>query len=305
MAAAGQVERAFSANRARPLSVLAGFVALAAVLAATFPVQLSIAAVFVFAGPHNWMEARYFAARMPVRWAHQRGFFLAALAGVIALSATFSLLPVDRTLWHCGAALWTVLLVRSARRPGFAIALPIALFWMAFAFVAPPTADLVLVFLHPLVALWFVHRQIAASRPEWLAGFRAIAAAVIPAAAIIFAIHAGDPANGAEASFLKQYLAPPFVALHAFLELLHYGAWVMLLPLIGLASAPWDLRAIPLAQPRRGWPKLVTLVFVAGAVAVVLLWICFAIDYRTTREIYFTLAILHVMAEIPFLAWLR
>jgi len=46
---------------------LAAFSAGAAALAACFPVQLSVVAVFVFAGPHNWMEARYFAARMPVR----------------------------------------------------------------------------------------------------------------------------------------------------------------------------------------------------------------------------------------------
>ena len=76
------------------MAVLAIFVACAGVLAAAFPVQLSVAAVVLFAGPHNWMEARYFAARMPVRWGHQRNFFLLAMGGVISLSITFSLVAV-------------------------------------------------------------------------------------------------------------------------------------------------------------------------------------------------------------------
>ena len=32
-----------------------------------------------------------------------------------------------------------------------------------------------------------------------------------------------------------------------------------------------------------------------------LLWIAFAIDYDTTRQVYFTVAIVHVLAEVPFL----
>jgi hypothetical protein len=87
--------------------------------------------------------------------------------------------------------------------------------------------------------------------------------------------------------------------------LLHYGAWVVLLPAIGLASAPWDLKSIPLVQHRQGWPKLVRSLMIGGAALVALLWVCFFVDYRATRDIYFTVAVVHVMAEAPFLAWLR
>ncbi len=38
-----------------------------------------------------------------------------------------------------------------------------------------------------------------------------------------------------------------------------------------------------------------------GAFVVVVLWICFSVEYATTREIYFTVAMLHVLAEVPFL----
>ena len=38
-----------------------------------------------------------------------------------------------------------------------------------------------------------------------------------------------------------------------------------------------------------------------GAVAVIALWLCFHANYPITRDIYFTLAMAHVLAEIPFL----
>src|SRR5437763_4870471 len=94
----------------------AAFVTCAAMLAAFFPVALSIAAVFLFAGPHNWFEARYLIARMPVRWTGQRGFFLLALSGIAGLSATFSFIPVDRSIWHAALVCWALLLVRLSSR---------------------------------------------------------------------------------------------------------------------------------------------------------------------------------------------
>jgi hypothetical protein len=280
-------------------------VAGAAAIAACFPVQLSLAAVFLFAGPHNWMEARYFVARMPVRWGAQRPFFVIAIAGIVALSLTFSLIPVNRSVWHSAAALWILTLLRISRSEIISIALPIAFGWMALAWAVPGIADLMLLFLHPLAALWFVHRQIARTRPEWLPGFRTLALAIVPLAMLIVWSQPASFAVPTLASFVQLSLSPSLLALHAFLEMLHYGAWVILLPLIGLASAPWDFGAIPLVRHRNGWPRLVKTALLAGAAAVILLWVCFFLDYRTTREVYFTLAIVHVMAEIPFLAWLR
>lgn len=285
--------------------LLAGFVASAALLAARFPLQLSIAAVFIFAGPHNWMEARYFASRMPVRWIGQRGFFLLAAAGVLALSATFSLIPINRSVWHSAAALWILALIWTSRRSSFELALPVAFGWMALAWAAPYVADLSLLYLHPLAALWFVHRQIARTRPNWLPGFRTLAAAIVPLAAFIVLSQRDSASSPALASFVQLSLPTSLVALHAFLELLHYGAWVVLLPAIGLATSPWKLDEIPLIRHRSGWPRLMRTALAGGAALVVILWICFAIDYRATRDIYFTIAILHVMAEVPFLAWLR
>jgi hypothetical protein len=282
----------------------AAFIGGAAVLAAVFPVAVSIGAVFVFAGPHNWLEARYFAARLPVRWARQRGFFLLALTGVAALSLTFSLVPVDRSLWHAALAAWAISLAWTSRREAVTALAPVLLAWAALACALPYYADLALVYLHPLAALWFVRRQIVRSRPEWIPQFRVLALALPALAIFVITARAGQPAPGIQqvSSFVPLANSTALVSLHAFLELLHYGAWVLLLPAIGLATKPWDIRTIPLV---RRWPRLVASALALGALTVLLLWILFLLDYQTTRGIYFSVAIVHVLVEVPFLIWLR
>src|SRR5438045_1153930 len=70
-----------------------GFVIAAAAIAGFLPIQFSIVSVFLCAGPHNWVEARYFLSRLPARWGRLRGFFLLGFAGVLALTAGFAGLP--------------------------------------------------------------------------------------------------------------------------------------------------------------------------------------------------------------------
>src|SRR2546423_7396514 len=67
---------------------------LAALLAGWVPLGFSIVTVFLFAGPHNWMEARYFLSQMPARWGPLRGFFLTAIFGAVGLTLLFAILPV-------------------------------------------------------------------------------------------------------------------------------------------------------------------------------------------------------------------
>ena len=38
-----------------------------------------------------------------------------------------------------------------------------------------------------------------------------------------------------------------------------------------------------------------------GGVVLLMLWGAFLFDYPTTRNVYFTIAMLHVLAEAPFL----
>jgi hypothetical protein len=83
--------------------------------------------------------------------------------------------------------------------------------------------------------------------------------------------------------------------------MLHYGVWVVAIPLIGLRAAPWRLGAVPLARRSTAWRRGVACFLVCGLGVVLALWACFLADYTTTRNVYFTVAMLHVFAEVPFL----
>ena len=91
------------------------------------------------------------------------------------------------------------------------------------------------------------------------------------------------------------------VSTHVFLELLHYGVWIVALPLIGATGAIWNVKTIPIASHSRGFPKLIGAILVCGFFAVALLWLGFSANYTLTRDIYFTIAMAHVLAEAPFL----
>jgi hypothetical protein len=110
--------------------------------------------------------------------------------------------------------------------------------------------------------------------------------------------------------------------------MLHYGVWLVALPLIAvprsrkqeqdtrqeqeqqaagktgfllLPPAPASFLRLPVARHPRGFPMLVATALGLGVFLVAVLWIGFAVDYSTTRDIYFTVAIAHVLAEAPFL----
>jgi hypothetical protein len=86
-----------------------------------------------------------------------------------------------------------------------------------------------------------------------------------------------------------------------FLEMLHYGVWIVALPLIGATGAIWNVRTIPIANHSRGFPKLIGAVLILSLFVVALLWMGFSVNYPATRDIYFAVAMAHVLAEAPFL----
>src|SRR5207247_2081192 len=73
------------------------------------------------------------------------------------------------------------------------------------------------------------------------------------------------------------------------------------IPLVGLGMAPLRLRSVPLARRSPRWRLAVVAFLAAGGLVVLLLWACFLADYPLTRDVYFTVALLHVLAEVPFL----
>src|SRR5579872_3309604 len=141
------------------VSAFFAFVLSAALVARTAPIQVSIWAVFLFAGPHNWMEARYLVSRLPARFGPLRIYFAVGFGGVLALAAGFWILPWQGfipSFWHSALAAWTgaLLVLRRREQPGadWFGALPVICLWLAAAWLAPFVLDVAIVYAHPLLA---------------------------------------------------------------------------------------------------------------------------------------------------------
>ena len=304
---------------------------LAAVLAGWAPLGFSIVTVFLFAGPHNWIEARYFLARMPARWGRLRGFFLLAFAGIIGLTIAFIALPwlleaLDRSeqAWQVALATWnsvlllwiaTLVYLRSRQNPrrDWSWFTPFAFGLIALVWIAPIQWGLVIVYLHPLVALWILDRELRRSRPEWRRAYHACLACLPLLLGLLWWRLASMPnlpgddvlteaiTRHAGAGILDGISTHLLVAAHTFLEMIHYSVWLVAVPLVGLRGAPWRLQTVPLARRSPSWNRVVIGVLIAGGLVVLGLWACFLANYPTTRDVYFTVALLHVLAEVPFL----
>ncbi|VTS00343.1 Uncharacterized protein OS=Pirellula staleyi (strain ATCC 27377 / DSM 6068 / ICPB 4128) GN=Psta_4565 PE=4 SV=1 [Gemmata massiliana] len=332
----------FAAQGSR-IAFALGFVGLAisaAVLSGALPITFAFATVFLFAGPHNWFEARYALGRLPARAGKLWGFFLASVLGIVGLSAGYAALPfaVSRISdAHLGLSLyagwatvflfWVALLVwmRSHTNPRFdgGWVWPAACLVCAGAWLNPVALPIALVYLHPLMALWLLDRELARSRPAWRRTYWC-AVASVPLLLLALWWHLRDApelpgTDQITLAFAPQTLSaetltahagawalpgvsPHFlVAAHTFLEMMHYGVWVVLIPLVGMRSWPWQLKTIPAARRSRSWARGIAAILTLGVLIVAVLWVCFGIDYETTRRVYFTVAMIHVLAEVPFL----
>ncbi len=303
----------------------------AVLLAGWAPLGFSIVTVFLFAGPHNWIELRYFMARMPARWGRLRGFFLFSFAGILGLTVSFAALPwladaagweedawkTAVAAWNSALLIWLAVLIqlRSRQNPrrDWSWTLPAICVLLAVNWLVPLAWDLSLVYLHPLVALWILDRELRRSRPEWRGAYHACLCCLPLLLGTLWWRLAGTPdlpgddalsiriAEHAGAGILSGISSHLLVATHAFLEMLHYGVWVLAIPLIGLKSAPWKLEAVPMAWRGVAWRRLLGGILVLSALVVLALWACFLADYPATRDLYFTVALAHVLAEAPFL----
>jgi len=189
---------------------------------------------------------------------------------------------------------------------------PVGFALVAVAWAAPYRSSLALVYLHPLVSLWFLDRELR-RRPSWRSGYRLFLACLpLVVAALWLRLAGAAPIPGddgltlritehAGANLLPGISSHLLVATHTFLEAVHYGVWVVAMPIVGFRTTMLRLDAIPLARRSWRWSAAVRAALVAGAAAVVVLWACFLGDYPTTRDVYFTFAMLHVLVEAPFL----
>jgi hypothetical protein len=304
---------------------------LSAAFASWVPLQASILTVFLFAGPHNWFELRYFMMRLPVRFGRSRNFFLVAFGGIFALTLAYISLPAlfyadlwsggnwttAIAWWNTALVLWIAVLVlmrsRQTSRRDWSWVVPVAFALCAINWWRPDLFSLAIVYLHPLIALWFLDRHLRRTKPEWIRTYRrCLMLLPLLLAGMLWQL-AGTPSladdNGlfwritqhAGAELLPNVSSHMLVSTHVLLEMLHYGVWIVALPLIGATGAIWKVNSIPVANHRRGFPKLVGGIVILSLFMVAVLWFGFSVDYTATRDIYFTVAIAHVLAEAPFL----
>lgn len=305
---------------------------LAAFIAAWTPIAFSIATVFLFAGPHNWMEFRYFMARMPARWGPLTPFFALAIGGVFFLGASNIALSIvvrnaywsehqDRLAsasWLSLVVLWVAALIylrgREPSRPrNWQWAIPAGFAVVSLIWLWPLQCYFALVYLHPLLALLFLDREIKNQRPQWRRAYHACLAAVPMLLVVLWwKLHDSPPLPGddelalriarhAGSGLFTGVSSHLLVAAHTFLEMLHYGIWVVALPLLSFKTAPWKLNRIAVSRRSSQLHWGVLAAFFIGAIAVLVLWGGFLADYPATRDTYFMVAILHVLAEFPFL----
>ena len=98
--------------------ILVASAGVSAALASWLPLQVSILTVFLFAGPHNWFELRYFLMRLPARFGRSRNFFAVAFAGIFLLTAAYLAMPAlyyanlwSGANWPDAMATWNTLLL--------------------------------------------------------------------------------------------------------------------------------------------------------------------------------------------------
>lgn len=253
-------------------------VAAAALLAGWFPIGFSIAIVFLFAGPHNWLEARYFMTRMPARWGRLRGYFTLGIGGVVALAATMIAIPsiaaalgdgretwlVLLAAWNSALVLWAAALASIRRRQNprrqWPWLWPTAFLLVSAAWLWPVGWGIGLVYLHPLLALAFLDAEISRRRPDLRQAYRWCLLAV-PAALGVLALRLGSAADlpgtdvltaqitrHAGAGVVPHVSTHFLVAAHTFLEMLHYATWCVALPLLAVGGRPWQIAGVPLAR---------------------------------------------------------
>jgi hypothetical protein len=305
--------------------------AVGAIAIGSFPLAASIVTIFLFAGVHNAMEFRYFVARIPLRWGRSRAFYSVGIGGVIVLAAAYLTLYFASgnwlwsndswmsltAAWNTGFALWLGLLfyLRGRQRPrsDWSWAFPLAFLLAALAWIVPQYWSLALVYIHPFVAMWFLERQIRRTKPEWLRAYHYCLALIPAFLVVLWILFAGQPnlpedtnlfwriTQHAGSQILPGVSSHLLVATHVFLESIHYFVWILLIPLIDRRAVPWRLSEIPLFESKHGYSKLVVAGIAISLLIIAALWGGFAVDYTTTRDVYFAFAIAHVLAEFPFL----
>ena len=219
--------------------------------------------------------------------------------------------------WNTVLALWiaTLLHWRSRQNPrhDWGWIWPVTFLVIALAWLTPFYWSLGLVYLHPLVALWILDREIYRTRREYRCLYHLCLLAVPVCLGLLWWRLASAPdlpgkdilnmmiTRHAGSDYLAGISSHCLVATHMFLEGVHYGVWLLAIPWLGRQTSLWNVPSMPLGRRSLTWTRLLQGFLLLSAAVVAVLWICFYANYPITRDVYFTLAMVHVLAEVPFL----
>ncbi|MCA9081702.1 MAG: hypothetical protein KDA58_14165 [Planctomycetaceae bacterium] len=292
-------------------------------LVASSPITVSMVTVFLFAGLHNWFELRFFLERMPARWGTMSAYFSVALGGVLLLSVTSIVLvwsgwttATSLSVWLTGVVLWGAsLLIMNADSSDWTsrlLWLPPALLLVACVWLFPYVLSVALVYLHPCIGFCVLTQELRRRRPQWKP-LVMMTLGLLPVLLIALCCLPFDSATVSSSNEMSQTLArhagagvipwisnTQSIAIHAFLELLHYAVWIVAIPLLSYRATAWSLAAVPLMKRSQTWAYIVPALLALCSLLCVALWGGLLVDYLLVRQIYFTVAIVHVLAEIPF-----
>lgn len=288
------------------LSVLALGISAHPVLAATLSVAF-------LAGPHNLMEARYLLGRLPGRVGKLRPYFLLSLFGVLILGVSSLLLPFLDTpwttrCWNSALILWVTMLAILRRnehpRREWPWLEPSALLLTGLMWMHPMGFTFLLVFGHPILALVILGRELHTfRRPEREFYPQVLAAVPVGLAVLFWGMHVRGWTGSDELySFFQLSAASPiFLSAHTYLELVHYAVWVGALPFLASVTRREKLELFPALKKSSKRLLAAKIFLLFGVVVAAILWWGFSVDFETTRELYFRIAVFHVLVEFPFL----
>lgn len=308
------------------------FVLISGIVAGIAPIAFSVTTVFLFAAPHNWMELRYCLSRLPSKVGPLKTFFVLSSIGLTLLFLSYVALVVSArtgmltassgmtllSLWNMGLIGWCVALALAkwpaVRARSIAIACGAVL--LALSLSNPRWFSLLLVYAHPLVGLLMLDRELVRSRRSWLAAYRWSLCSV-PFVVSGLVLYLAPSASIAEStqldtqiirhaggSILPDVSSHLLVSVHTFLEMLHYGAWCLAIPLAARMSFRNTAEKVAVLRNRPLAKKFACALLALSSLAVCSFWTAFSFNYAFTRDFYFILAMVHVLGEIPLLMWM-
>lgn len=288
------------------LCLLGGAISAAPVLVATFSVGF-------LAGPHNLMEARYLLSRLPSRAGKLKSYFWLSAVGIVLLGFSSLTLPVFSELtayrlWNTALIVWVAALAALRRqenpRREWPWLEPAALMLVGAMWAYPSFFTLILVLGHPVLALVILGRELHAfRRPELRVYYQVMAAVPVGLAVLWAGLSLQEPMTGEQirSFFTLTAGSPVFLATHTYLELLHYAVWIGVLPWLAGITRREKLELFPALRKSARRLLAARAILLCGLLVTAMFWWGFSLDFETTRDFYFRLAIFHVLVEFPFL----